>query len=173
MEIESMTFDLKELPSSGIKRFTGEDAAEVLALDGATDLTPQGPIRYDLQVQLVSDQLIVRGKLHLDVRFACSRCGHPFTRTVEEPAFELVDDVRDLLARNVAVAEKDEGLLVDLTPEIREGILLAFPSFPVCKPECRGLCPTCGSNLNRKRCGCRPPDDRRWDGLEKLVIPEK
>jgi uncharacterized protein len=60
---------------------------------------------------------------------------------------------------------------VDLTEDIREAVLLAIPSFPVCSTSCKGLCPQCGANLNEGPCACRPPpDDNPWSGLENLSI---
>src|SRR4029077_14778902 len=47
-----------------------------------------------------------------------------------------------------------EGEEVNLTPLIREQMLLALPTRPMCREDCRGLCPQCGANLNERDCGC-------------------
>lgn len=70
----------------------------------------------------------------------------------------------------------DSGLMVpddahiDLAPIIREYALLEVPISPLCKPDCRGLCPVCGENLNERDCGHRPEqDDSPFAVLKKLL----
>jgi uncharacterized protein len=61
------------------------------------------------------------------------------------------------------------GKTIDLDPVVREQILLALPSYPVCGESCKGLCPVCGTNLNERECACdRRVPDPRWAALEKL-----
>jgi uncharacterized protein len=50
-----------------------------------------------------------------------------------------------------------QGAEIDLTPLIREQILLSLPLRPLCTEECRGLCAGCGVNLNKEACRCVPP----------------
>jgi uncharacterized protein len=57
---------------------------------------------------------------------------------------------------------------VDLAPYVHEAIVLSAPMVVVCREDCRGLCPSCGVNLNRETCTCRPNADPRWDALRKL-----
>jgi uncharacterized protein len=53
---------------------------------------------------------------------------------------------------------------------LRENLLLSLPLQPLCRDDCRGLCPRCGANLNQEPCGCeRPPADPRMDALRKLL----
>ena len=54
---------------------------------------------------------------------------------------------------------------LDLRPAVREQWLLAAPAFVECRPDCQGLCPTCGADLNAGPCGCAPAADPRWDAL--------
>lgn len=57
---------------------------------------------------------------------------------------------------------------IDLGDALREELLLAVPQFVECRPDCRGLCPECGANLNAGPCGCRPKRDPRWEALGHL-----
>lgn len=57
---------------------------------------------------------------------------------------------------------------IDLRPAIREQWLLEVPPFAVCRPDCQGLCPKCGADLNAGACGCAPATDARWDALRKI-----
>jgi len=61
-----------------------------------------------------------------------------------------------------------QGDVIDLRPAVREQWLLEVPPFLVCRPDCKGLCPKCGADLNAGDCGCPPETDVRWDALRKL-----
>ncbi|MDT8435325.1 MAG: DUF177 domain-containing protein [Gemmatimonadota bacterium] len=77
---------------------------------------------------------------------------------------------------DISVADEEEALYaldpeadeVDLAPALREEILLALPTYPLCRPECRGLCPRCGTDRNERDCGCVADEpDPRWDALRR------
>ncbi|MBM4142088.1 MAG: hypothetical protein FJ225_00625 [Lentisphaerae bacterium] len=149
-----MRIDAGRLPRGGLAvRGTEEPAALDLREDAAQ---PDGPLRYDLTVCLVGREMVVRGRVGARVRFRCGRCGEMFAYEAEEPAFVFTQEL------------SNPGASVDLTPAMREAILLAFPSHPVCRAQCRGLCPQCGANLNAGRCGCRPTEEVRWAALDGL-----
>jgi uncharacterized protein len=57
---------------------------------------------------------------------------------------------------------------IDLRPAIREHWVLAFPAYVQCREDCKGLCPTCGADLNEGDCTCPPTTDGRWEALRKL-----
>jgi uncharacterized protein len=56
---------------------------------------------------------------------------------------------------------------LDLRPTVREQWLLNVPTYAVCREECRGLCPTCGKDLNEGACDCPQSHDARWDALRR------
>ena len=145
------------VPEDG-EELEGEESAEALELDQDPEARFLGPVHYALTVQLVSGELIVTGTVAARVAFACSRCGEPFAAPVRDAAFE----------RAVEVVNRFQP--VDLTPEIRESILLAFPTFPLCAAECRGLCATCGTNLNTAVCHCEPRSDRPGTAFDGLTL---
>lgn len=134
-------------------------------LDGdAIDLEDQnvavsGPIDYQLEVQLVDNELIVSGALTLSLELLCSKCGEKFSTTIADSSF----------LRTFPLHQEAEA--VDITPDIREALLLQIPNFPLCRPACKGLCPICKANLNETKCTCvsQQPDDR-WDSLDDLKI---
>ncbi len=65
--------------------------------------------------------------------------------------------------------------VLDLSEAVRQDILLNLPMQPLCKADCRGLCPTCGKNRNEGECGCEieslTPTEDRWAPLEALKKP--
>jgi uncharacterized protein len=134
----------------------GEVAPESLDLHDP-DIRVMSPVKCEFVAVLAGDELLVDGRLRVTVQFRCGRCGEMFEKDVEEPAFHYD-------------CQTEKGIeFVDLTGEIRESILLSFPVYPVCRPDCLGLCPQCGANRNRKPCRCKPPTDARWRALDGLV----
>jgi uncharacterized protein len=70
--------------------------------------------------------------------------------------------------------EPYSGKTIDLAPALREQILLAVPPSPVCDESCKGLCPTCGKDLNAGDCGCeKTAIDPRWAALKSIQLQKK
>lgn len=157
-----MIIDITQLPPEGAD-FEGQEPPSVIDLPGEENITIASPVHYVFHAQVNGKELVAKGEVEVDVTFSCSRCTAFFTTGLHEPAFWCVRDL-----------EKAESpQFVDLTAGIRESILLAFPSHPVCKQECKGLCPRCGANWNKERCACKAPTDRRWEALDNLSLQPK
>ena len=70
-----------------------------------------------------------------------------------------------------AEEEVYSGKVIDLDPLVREQLVLSLPAYPVCREDCKGLCPVCGANLNERECGCdRHVPDPRWAGLKSIKL---
>ena len=108
---------------------------------------PFGGVRYRLDVRLFGTELLVRGRLEQDFDLVCSRCGEDFDTTVK------VEDFTE----SYEVGEKIQE--VDLTEDIRESIILALSSYPVCREDCPGI-------VQKDE---KPVDDR-WNVLNKLKV---
>lgn len=154
----SLIIEIPKVSPDG-SAYDGEEPAELLEL--GTDPTVQagGPITYRFMAEVVSGRLIVKGSLELPLRLTCVRCAEIFSTTLRDSSF-------------LRAYEIPEGVeTVDVTPDIREDILLDLPSFPVCSADCKGLCPICGTNLNRGHCACRSTKkDDRWGALDGLNL---
>ena len=156
---EKLIIDVARLKAEG-EEFSGVVDDAVLEMDGEL-LRPFGGIRYEISAQLFGKELLVRGTLSQDFDAVCARCGCDFDFTL------TVDD----FTASVETDEKSE--FVDLTDELRQSIILALPSYPICRQDCRGVCVTCGKNLNEGLCNCSHAErDSRWGALDALV-PEK
>jgi uncharacterized protein len=153
-----MIIDINRIPPEGCE-YSGDESASILDVEKEVAIRFDSPLHYDLKAIRVSKELIVIGRLTLAATFRCSRCGESFSRQIKDPSFECVREVADI----------NES--VDLTPDIRESMLLALPSYPVCSPDCKGLCSQCGANLNRGQCACRPLKEASgWEMLDSLKI---
>jgi uncharacterized protein len=80
---------------------------------------------------------------------------------------------REVGEDDLATAFYRDGML-DLIELIREQFVLALPMKPLCTDACRGLCPQCGTNLNKTQCGCAPKwEDPRLAPLKSLLTRDK
>lgn len=126
----------------------------------------------------------LRGTLSCQIEVQCVRCLEPFRSDVGERLDLLflpqsrnraasgrdgVEDDRGLDSEELAVSFYRDNQ-IDLGQMIREQVLLSLPMKPLCKEECRGLCPECGANRNIEDCDCAPQEsDPRWSTLKSLL----
>ena len=112
----------------------------------------------------------------------CRRCLEPADVDVEldlEEEFHPVARIANAPVDDVPDEEYDEALLIDehhildLREVIRQGLWLAAPVRVLCRPDCAGLCPTCGGNRNLDECRCDEAIlDPRWVALQALLSDE-
>ena len=120
----------------------------------------KAPLRVSLSYYRAGSEIFVSGTLDAATTAACSRCAEEF----DLPSHRLFRYVLAPAAMNggndFALRAEDlefsfyQGDEIDLAPLIREQALLALAERPLCREECRGLCPQCGANLNHGGCGC-------------------
>ncbi len=121
------------------------------------------PLRHDLEVQKLEDGLLAHGRLHLELECQCVRCLKRFQHQLELNNWTCHVPLQG--EDHVAVVNDS----VDLTPYVREDILLEFPSHPVCQPECRGLpSASIGGTTSTGRSGAPGADASAWAELNKL-----
>ncbi len=96
------------------------------------------PFEMDAFITKVDGELVVKADIRCPLRCACARCLEEFDSTVRANA---------LLSYSVQPTD-----VVDITNDIRQEIILAYPMFPACQPGCKGLCSQCGQNLNQGTC---------------------
>jgi uncharacterized protein len=135
---------------------------------------PDRPVTVDAEVESVVEGLLVSGTVRATAVVSCVRC-------LRDLDHELEVEVRELFALEPG-DDEDEGYAVlpsdrlPLDTMARDALVLAFPAFPLCRPDCAGLCPACGADRNAKDCGHRGTEDidPRWAGLADLrtTLPE-
>jgi uncharacterized protein len=148
--LEEHNLQLKgELPVKELDLDTGDELIRV-----------SDPLRYELEVQAMEHSLLLQGRLRLKLQCECARCLKP---VVHEIKLDHWTRHLPLTGEESAVVTND---CVDLTPYLREDILLEFPQHPLCKADCGGL-PKTGTG--------RKTDPRQnkskssaWGELDKL-----
>ncbi|MBX6357642.1 MAG: DUF177 domain-containing protein [Micromonosporaceae bacterium] len=133
---------------------------------------PEGAeLRLDLRLESVSEGVLVSGTVTGPVSGECGRCLRAISDTVEVPIQELYAYEHSATDETT---EEDEvgrlqGDLIDLEPALRDAVVLALPTHPLCREDCPGLCPECGVHWDDL-----PADhshrqvDPRWAALERL-----
>ena len=129
---------------------------------------PDRPVTVDAEVESVVEGLLVSGTVRATAVVHCVRCLRDLDHEVEV-------EVRELFALEPGDGE-DEGYAVlpddrlPLDTMARDALVLAFPAFPLCRPDCAGLCPVCGADRNARDCGHGGTEDidPRWAGLADL-----
>ena len=108
-----------------------------------------------------------RGRLETTVDAECRRCLQPVSIPIKASVDALFTEDESADDPSVYPLPR-QATGVDLGPAVREELIFAVPEFVLCKPDCRGLCPRCGADLNAGPCQCRPESDPRWAALEAL-----
>ena len=131
-------------------------------------------VRAEVKVHRVGEEFFVRGEATTLGTFTCVRCQVEFVRPVA-CAMNVV--IHRVTSPQTTGLDQDSYIEVplgtsefDLTPLVREGLILAVPETPHCREECLGLCSRCGVNKNEETCTCSDTDpDSRWDALKQFV----
>ena len=139
---------------------------------------PQRPLGRDVTVDFIRGQLtltrtdkqiLATGALSSSVAVECVRCLEIFHLPLQLQVEELFALSPGPAPIDPVYAVDWDGTL-DLAPVICDQILLALPIGSVCRPDCRGLCPNCGQNLNEGRCDCHDESaDPRLAALQALL----
>ena len=128
-----LLFNLRHLEDQPLT-LQGELTPNDLQLNDLDELIEvKTDLQYELQVERHNQTVLIEGRLTLALDCQCARCLNPFRKWLELDPWNCVIPLEG--EEKVRV----ENDCVDLTPFVREDILLAFPQHPLCKAECRGL----------------------------------
>jgi uncharacterized protein len=145
-------------------------------LPAEEDFRVAAPVSLTFDIFKDKQQFRLVGRVETTLELPCSRCLEPFTLPVEQTfdlryqphALNAGEGEREIEEDDLTTAfyEDDE---IDLGQLMREQFYLALPMKPLCADDCKGLCPVCGTNLNRGACGCKGGwDDPRMAALREL-----
>ncbi len=159
--------DLRELAQGPVDT-RGELGQADPMLDGL-DVALAGPVVVTGRLQATGEgRFYWHGTLRTVVTGECRRCLAPVTADVTADAHALFTQDPEAQEDPDSYPLTPDATDIDLTPAVREEVLLAVPRFLLCREDCRGLCPRCGQDLNAGPCGCAPAADPRWQALESL-----
>jgi len=143
------------------------------------ELSELGPISWRGQVVFADPGFYLRGHLSYDQTLSCNRCLAP----IHEPASSEVELMilvekpgskgeergeHELKEGDMGVLWLD-GEILETRPILLEQLQLNIPMKPLCRPDCKGLCPVCGGDRNRVACACEEASpDPRWAALAAI-----
>jgi uncharacterized protein len=176
--MKQLVFKLRDVTDDGLDLAVELDRPLVSSAFEGVDGLDLGTTTARIEAHVSKEQqdnVFVRGQLVGVVTLACSRCVEPARVKLDsplelsllsqqgvEPEMNVEDDLE------VAFYTGDE---IDLNEVIREQLVLALPIAPVCREDCKGLCATCGTNLNLGACQCPPPEhESPFSALKSLKM---
>ena len=134
-----MNIHVNRIPPEGLKSRATYDPA-TMDMD-RPDVHPRAPFHVDVSMAMADQELVVNVEIRCPLRLVCARCLEEFDSTVATDAlFSYPVEPTDV---------------VDITDDVRQEIILAYPMIPLCRPDCKGLCSACGANLNVTSCNHR------------------
>lgn len=129
------------------------------------DLPIIGKISVEGNIENAGDVLLLKAHLKARVKRTCSRCLKEFEADTEAQVEERYFPLETSELPEDALTYKFD--IVDITEALREGLIVVEPVQPLCKEDCKGLCPVCGADRNVVDCQC---DTRTIDPrLQKLA----
>ena len=173
-----MLYNVSQLlmePTGSTRRFRLDGPVSVGAEESET-----GRAEGTVHVLRTHQGLLVNAMVEVQVSVACARCLLEFDRSstinLEEECYPTVDPST---GRNMSPPDEAEGVMhidtrqiLDLSDVMRQYLLTTEPLKSLCRPDCQGLCPECGGDLNTEKCKCADVAiDPRWGALAKL-LPE-
>jgi DUF177 domain-containing protein len=157
LRVEEITAEAKEIGFLEPE----DEVNKILDAGPVRDYHVEGPISVTVSYYRAGMEVFVEGDLSARTRSMCARCAEEFVAPrMRSFRYVMVPRVLDGRADGGDPADEDieysyyEGEEIDLSPSIREQLILALPTRALCRDDCRGLCPRCGMNLNYGACGC-------------------
>jgi uncharacterized protein len=153
---------------------------DLAALQESESCQFNGPLSVALTVTPTAGMFAVEGRIRGRVTLACSRCLAPaecpiksffkltFSRRIPADEPDAPSETRQLQSEEMGVV-LFEGDAIDFRDVIQEQVIMTIPMRPLCREDCRGLCPRCGTDLNHEACDCdRKEVDPRLAALKQL-----
>lgn len=139
------------------------------------ELVFQGPVRVHLKYVFDGDGIIADGSLEAVLVENCARCGKEFLLPFEQSFHERFIRVNAGQANESSNEDDSDSYVfsgdkLDLNDLLRDTLILNLPISSVCADDCKGLCPTCGTDLNFGACSC---GDKATDGDAEDDAPEQ
>jgi len=154
-----------------------EEGLDVECKETVESDTILSPISARLKIMKIGSEVIVRGEVMADVNLQCSRCLLDFEYKLSVPVDVVYHPLEELKGEDrheIMVGELDmdfySGEEMDIIMLAKEQIALQIPMKPLCTNLCKGICLTCGKNLNTGDCTCAEKEtDSRFVILKKLL----
>jgi uncharacterized protein len=178
-----MKLNIHEIPEEGLTLDLSVDEKTVTEMagegHGGQKFSLVSPVKARLKIGHAGSMIGVEGSLKATLSLNCSRCLKAFTY-ISEPAFSLYflrgreneqEREKELTPEDMDINYLQDDVL-DTTEVVLEQFALDLTVKPLCKDDCKGLCPRCGEDLNLGPCGCKKEDriDPRFATLKGFKV---
>lgn len=134
-----MQIEVEKMPETPVEL---EENVSVQAWEmDSFDIVFVDPIRIRCRFVRIGNEIVVEADIVFTRDITCSRCLNQVRQTVTQDFKKTYDRLKI-------------GQYLELDGDIREEILINFPMKVLCKPDCKGICTSCGVNLNIENCRC-------------------
>ncbi|TAM93689.1 MAG: DUF177 domain-containing protein [Jatrophihabitans sp.] len=163
-------FDLRELGrrAGSLKHYRRSVPAPAIVGPQLIAVPSGAVVRLDVRLESVTEGVLVTGSVTAPVSGECARCLEPVRDELAVELCELFaypDSATDRTTEEEEVHRVD-GDYLDVEPVVRDAVVLGLPFTPLCRPDCAGLCPTCGGRLDDLPPGhAHEQIDPRWAAL--------
>lgn len=170
-----------DIPAEGLHIEITEDGNELQAIAGEAGFVVLSPVSADLLLLKSDGEIFVRGDMTALLTLQCARC----LKQVEHKINSKIDIVYTLTPEHKA-KEKEltlediganylEGDEIDINALLAEQLSLDMPMQPLCRIDCKGLCPKCGADINQGKCNCLVTEhtNQRFAVLKELKLNKK
>ena len=182
----TMKIEIQHIPSHGL---TMDHHVQAMEFDILKILMDNGeaefiaPIGINLSIVPIRDLIQVEGSVQTSVRLDCSRCLTGFESFLKKKftlsySRKIPQDLQQGETDDIELTAEQIGLItfqgdeIDLRSALAEQVVLALPYKPLCRKDCKGLCPCCGTNFNQKACDCdTQATGGPFDALKALKLP--
>jgi uncharacterized protein len=160
--------DLRELAQGRAVETRGELKQDDPELEG-TEITLREPVAVEGRLQAIGeDRFYWQGLARTVVAGECRRCLTPVATPLQLEIGTLFTKDPEAQDDPDSYPVAPDATEIDITPAIREELVLAAPRYVECRDDCKGICPQCGTDLNAGSCDCEPVSDARWQPLKAL-----
>ena len=175
------TLKLDEIPEEGLDLKWQEERASLLAyLEDLSriDFDFESPLQSEVKVRKTGRSVLITGKVQTTLRLECARClkefSYPLSSIFEltlHPLKEAPSEEEIELGSEELESSFFKGEEIHLSEVACEQIFLEIPYQPICREDCKGLCPICGKDLNLSSCECVKEDfSSGFSALQKLKL---
>ena len=166
--------ELDSIPDGSSHFDLVEDACELGIAEGGGIVSFESPVRLALDIMRSSGEIVIRGRVGVEAILDCARCLKAYKAGLEAP-LNIMCIFGELAPDNVegcrdgVIEIATNARYIDISEEVRSELMVRLPVKPLCDAACKGLCPSCGADLNETNCSCKPGEhDSRWDALKKI-----
>jgi uncharacterized protein len=173
--------EIDEITEEGLQLAWDEEVPGVMAYLASLsriDFAFERPLHTEAKVLKIGQSFFLNGKVETTLRLTCVRCLNDFSFPISSSFDLTLSPLKKALAEEeVELKEGDmesnffEGGQIHLSEIACEQVFLEIPYKPLCREDCRGLCPVCGKDLNLSACHCVPENSKSaFSALKNLKL---